>query len=222
MKAGNWTYGCCRDVPEVVPVFPLPCALLLPGADLPLNIFEPRYIAMIDAAIQGSRIIGMIQPDDKAGGCPRGPSLRDVGCLGRIVSFAETGDGRYLVTLTGIARFRIVEELTTTTPYRQCRISSAPFSVDFDCQAEAIDREAVLRAFRAYLQAHRLAADWETVDRASDEMLVNALAMMAPFGPAEKQALLEAPDLRARAETLIAITEMTLAEKRGGNPRSLQ
>ncbi len=215
-------YGCCKDVPEIVPVFPLPCALLLPRADMPLNVFEPRYVAMIDEAIRTNRLIGMIQPDDKAGPCARGPSLRKVGCLGRIVSFAETGDGRYLVTLTGVARFRILEEVDAGTPYRQCRISSEPFSVDFAGEEEEIDREAVLCAFRAYLKAHKLAADWDTVDRASNEMLVNALAMMAPFGPAEKQALLEAPSLRARAETLIAITQMTLAEKRGGGARSLQ
>src|SRR5690606_633280 len=130
MKAGNCRYGCCKDIPEIVPVFPLPCALLLPRADIPLNVFEPRYLAMVDAAIQSHRVIGLIQPDDVAAQCTRGPSLRDVGCLGRIVAFQETGDGRYLITLTGIARFRVVEELSVNTPYRQCRISSEPFAID--------------------------------------------------------------------------------------------
>ncbi len=211
MKAGNCIYGCPQDLPEVIPVFPLPAALLLPRADMPLNIFEPRYMAMVDAAIAGDRVIGMIQPDENASPCLRGPTLRQVGCCGRIVSFAETGDGRYMITLSGIARFRVVDEVPTTTLFRQCRITSAPFAVDFAGEETAVDRNAVLRAFRAYLDAHNLDVDWESVGRASNETLVNALAMMAPFGPAEKQALLEAPDLRARADTLVALTEMSLA-----------
>jgi Lon protease-like protein len=210
MKAGNCLYGCPRDVPEVIPVFPLPAALLLPRADMPLNVFEPRYMAMIDAAMAGDRIIGMVQPDEAASPGPRGPSLRHVGCCGRIVSFAETGDGRYIVNLSGIARFRIVDEIPATTLFRQCRITTAPFAIDFSGEEPTIDRKAILRTFRAYLDAHNLDVDWESVGRASNETLVNALAMMAPFGPAEKQALLEAPDLKARAETLVALTEMSL------------
>jgi uncharacterized protein len=211
MKAGNCLYGCPRDIPEVIPVFPLPAALLLPRADMPLNIFEPRYMAMIDAAMGGDRVIGMVQPDESANPGPRGPILRHVGCCGRIVSFAETGDGRYIITLSGIARFRIVDEVAATTLFRQCRVTTAPFAVDFIGEEPTIDRNAVLRTFRAYLDAHNLDVDWESVGRASNETLVNALAMMAPFGPAEKQALLEAPDLKARAETLVALTEMSLA-----------
>ncbi len=218
MKAGNCSYGCPGDVPSVIPVFPLPAALLLPRADMPLNIFEPRYLAMIDAAVAGDRVIGMIQPDENAAPCACGPSLRAVGCAGRIVSFAETGDGRYMITLTGIARFRILEEMPLTVPFRRCRVTVDPFAADFLGHDETVDRNAVLRAFRAYLTAHSLDADWESVGRASNETLINALAMMAPFGPAEKQALLEAPDLKARAETLIAITEMALAGgSDGGN-----
>jgi Lon protease-like protein len=223
MKAGNCTYGCPEDIPEIIPVFPLPAALLLPRSDMPLNIFEPRYIAMIDAAISGDRVIGMVQPDEAAPACPRGPTLRKVGCSGRIVSLAESGDGRYLITLTGIARFRIIDEIACNTLFRQCRVTATPFAGDFGAEEAEVDRNAVLRTFKAYLEAHNLDADWESVGRASNETLVNALAMMAPFGSAEKQALLEAPDLKARAETLVALTEMSLADMRGcGDGRSLQ
>jgi Lon protease-like protein len=153
----------------------------------------------------------MVQIDEAAPACARGPGLRKIGCAGRIVSFAETGDGRYMITLTGIARFRIVDELRESgTPFRVCRVTAEPFAIDFDTSEQRIDRNAVLRAFRSYLKAHDLDADWETVGRASNETLVNALAMMAPFGASEKQALLEAPDLKARAETLIAMAELTL------------
>jgi Lon protease-like protein len=217
MKIGNCSYGCAKDMPSVIPVFPLPAALLLPRADMPLNIFEPRYMAMIDDAIAGDRIVGMVQPDETSAPCARGPALRPVGCAGRIVSFAETGDGRYQVMLTGVARFRVLGEIASDKPYRRCEISVDPFLCDFQPDQHCVDRSAVLRAFRAYLVAHDLEADWESIGRASSETLVNALAMIAPFGPAEKQALLEAPDLKARAETLVAIAEMTLAE--GGTGR---
>ncbi len=224
MKSGNITYRVPEDLPPVVPVFPLSAALLLPCADLPLNIFEPRYIAMVDAALCGDRVIGMVQPDDHAPPLKSGPALLGVGCAGRITSFAETGDGRYMITLSGIARFRIVEELAATTPFRQCRITAEPFAVDFaPCPAnDTVDRDMVLKTFCAYLKVHELEADWESVGRASNETLVNTLAMIAPFGPAEKQALLEAPDLRARAETLIAITEMALAGQTGARDHTLQ
>jgi Lon protease-like protein len=221
MKVGNCSYGCARDVPSVIPVFPLPEALLLPRADIPLNIFEPRYLAMVDSAMSGNRIVGMVQIDDGAPSCSRGPGLRRIGCAGRIVSYAETGDGRYMITLTGIARFRIIEEMSEAgTPFRVCRVTAEPFAIDFDTVEQRIDRNAVLRAFRAYLKAHDLDADWDSVGRASNETLVNALAMMAPFGAAEKQALLEAPDLKARAETLIAMAEMAIPGN--SNSRTLQ
>jgi len=217
MKAGNCAYKCPADLPAIIPVFPLPAALLLPRAEMPLNIFEPRYLAMIDAALCSSRVIGMIQPDEEAPSCARGPTLHRIGCAGRITSFAETGDGRYVITLTGIARFRIVDELQVETPFRQCRVTAVPYGVDFGrCACEnLVDRDAVLASFRAYLDAHNLDTDWDSVDSASNETLVNALAMMAPFGTAEKQALLEAPDLKCRAETLVALTEMSLAQDLG-------
>jgi uncharacterized protein len=224
LKAGNCAYQGPRDLPEIIPVFPLPAALLLPRADMPLNIFEPRYLAMVDAALASGRIIGMIQPDEARAPCAWGPCLCTIGCAGRITAFAETGDGRYMITLTGVARFRVLEELSTSTLFRQCRITAVPFGTDFAsrCDETAVDRTAVLKAFRAYLDAHSLDTDWESVGRASNETLINALAMMAPFGAAEKQALLEAPDLRARAETLVALTEMALAREPGGSGRSLQ
>ena len=212
MKAGNATYSQIEDLPAIIPVFPLPAALLLPRAEMPLNIFESRYLAMIDAALAGDRVIGMVQPDAAVPVGLGGPGLFAVGCAGRLTSFAETGDGRYLITLTGISRFRILEEVTAGTPYRRCRVTAEPFAGDLaGCAGESmVDRTSILRTFRAYLAAHDLDADWTSVDRASNETLVNTLAMMAPFGAAEKQALLEAPDLRARAETLVALTEMTL------------
>jgi uncharacterized protein len=224
MRAGNCAYRCPEDVPAIIPVFPLPAALLLPRAEMPLNIFEPRYLSMVDAALSGNRIIGMVQPDEQTAPCSRGESLCKVGCAGRITSFAETGDNRYVVTLTGIARFQILEEIAIQTTFRQCRVTTSPYIVDFSgCPRDAfIDRPSVLATFRAYLDAHNLDTDWDSVDDASNETLINALAMMAPFGWAEKQALLEAPDLKSRAETLIAITEMSLARDTTSGKTSLQ
>ena len=190
---------------------------------MPLNVFEPRYLQMVDEAIAGSRLIGIIQPS--LDGALRGdgePELCNVGCAGRIISLAESGDGRYLISLQGVCRFRIAHELPVKTPFRQGKI--APFLADLheDQAANEIDRPALLKAFRAYLQANDLEADWESVSRAENAMLVNALSMMAPYGPAEKQALLEAADLKTRAETLIAITEMALARENEDFGSSLQ
>ena len=220
MRAGNARYLSEKDFPASVPVFPLAAAMLLPGGRMPLNIFEPRYLEMFDAAMGGDRLVGMVQP--RLDGARRGdgePELCEVGCLGRITSFSESGDGRYLVALQGICRFRIDAELNSPrTPFRQCRIR--PFLGDLDPErgADEVDRTSLLRVFRAYLDANGLDADWDSVARAENATLVNTLSMMSPFGPAEKQALLEAPDLKTRADTLIAITEMALAEdNEGGN-----
>jgi len=222
MKIGNFDYGSPAHLPEIMPVFPLPAALLLPRADMPLNIFEPRYMAMVDWALAGDRVIGMIQPGDGDGPCEAGVGLCGIGCAGRITSFAETGDGRYLITLTGIARFHVTEEIASDSAFRLCRISAAAFADDFTSADEgSVDRDAVLRTFRDYLRANSLETDWDSVHSASNEILVNALSMMAPFGAAEKQALLEAPDLRTRAETLVAITELLLARE-AGDERALQ
>ncbi len=224
MKAGNYSYRRATDIDNVIPVFPLSAALLLPGGHLPLNIFEPRYLAMTDRALAGSRLIGMIQPRlDGAIRADGEPELCQVGCVGRLSSVSETGDGRYMVTLNGICRFRVIEEIAVKTPFRQCRI--VPFESDLhenEDDEEAIDRGALLRAFRAYLDANNLEADWDSVDQAENASLVNALSMMVPYGAAEKQALLEAPDLKTRADTLIAITEIVLAQGRHGSGRQLQ
>ncbi|MCI5075496.1 LON peptidase substrate-binding domain-containing protein [Oricola sp.] len=223
MQAGNRTYRTEKDIPESVPVFPLSGALLLPGGQMPLNIFEPRYLEMIDAALRGDRVIGMIQPKFSGDtGSADKPGLCAVGCLGRLSSFAETGDGRYLVSMQGICRFRIATEIAVRTPYRQCRISPFVSDLDEEGDTSCVDREALLRVFRAYLDANELEADWESVQKAGNDTLVNALSMMSPYGPAEKQALLEAPDLKSRAETLIAITEMALARDKDDFARTLQ
>jgi Lon protease-like protein len=209
MQVGNARYLKPNDLPEQVAIFPLSGALLLPGGQLPLNVFEPRYLAMFDAAISGNRLIGMIQP---ALGEPADSGhLAHVGCLGRITSFAETGDGRYMVSLTGICRFRLIDEVSGHHPYRTFRI--APFIADLKSEDEehSVDRAGLLAAFKAYLEANKLEADWESVERAGNMTLVNSLSMMAPFEPAEKQALLEATDLKTRAETFVAITEIVLA-----------
>lgn len=220
MKAGNAVYQKPTDLPEVIPVFPLAGALLLPGCRLPLNIFEPRYRAMIDHALAGPRLVGMVQPRvaTEGGEEPRkgdDPPLCDIGCIGRLVSFAETGDGRYLVSLQGICRFRRGEELRAGTTFRQCRIT--PFAGDFDRDdtADDVDRTGLLKTLQAYLDANGLEMDWGSVEQAENHTLVNALSMMAPYGPAEKQALLEAANLKVRAETLVAITEMVLARESG-------
>ena len=203
------------DLPGVIPVFPLPGALLLPRGQMPLNIFEPRYLAMIDDALRdGHRLIGMIQPDVTHTGNPDKPTLFHIGCVGRITQLAETGDGRYLIQLTGVARFRVERELDVSTLYRQCEVTYAPFGDDFTARKGEgdVDRERLLTTLSAFLKANRLEADWDGIEKAPNEALVNALAMMSPFGVAEKQALLEAPNLKTRAEILIAVTEIELAK----------
>lgn len=216
MQAGNAHYRDADDIPAIVPLFPLSGALLLPGGQMPLNIFEPRYISMVDDALARHRLIGMVQPDFRVGQKAlesKCPPLCEVGCIGRITSISEAGDGRYVLALQGVCRMRIVEEVSARTAYRQARV--APFAADLNPapDSENIDREALLRTFRAYLENNKMEADWDSVARASNTTLVNALSMMSPYGPAEKQALLEAPDLNARAETLIAITEIALARE---------
>ena len=216
----NAIYKGPDDLPSVIAVFPLPGALLLPRGQMPLNIFEPRYLAMIDDAFRsGTRIIGMIQPDPAHPGHDENkPHLFGIGCVGRISQLAESGDGRYLIQLTGVARFRVEEELALGTPYRQCRVTYQPFIDDFTARKgeDEVDRKAVLRALADFLKANNLKADWGGIENAPNEALVNALAMMSPYGPAEKQALLEAPDLKTRAEILIAVTEIELAKGKTG------
>jgi Lon protease-like protein len=221
----NVIYKGSADLPENIPVFPLPGALLLPRGQMPLNIFEPRYLAMIDDALRdGHRLIGMIQPDPAHPGPSDKPTLFKIGCVGRITQLAESGDGRYLLELTGVARFRVEEELKVLTPYRQCRITFAPFADDFVARKgeQAVDRQAVINALRDFLKANDLKADWDGIENAPNEALVNALAMMSPYGAAEKQALLEAPDLKTRAEILVAVTEIELAKQKSDGDPPLQ
>ncbi|WGD52608.1 LON peptidase substrate-binding domain-containing protein [Bradyrhizobium sp. CB1650] len=222
----NIEYRGPADLPEIIPVFPLPGALLLPRGQMPLNIFEPRYLAMVDDSLRdGHRLIGMIQPD--VAHSPKNadkPALFRVGCVGRITQLAESGDGRYILELTGITRFKVVEELDVLTAYRQCKVDFFAFADDFTARKgeDDVNREALLAALADFLKANNLKVDWEGVESAPNEALVNALAMMSPYGPAEKQAMLEAPDLKTRAEILIAVTEMDLAKKRTSGDPPLQ
>ena len=216
MKAGNATYLAATDIPDVVPVFPLAGALLLPGGQLPLNIFEPRYLAMVDHAVRTDRLIGMVQPalrqDATDTAAVEEPELCEVGCLGRITAHQETGDGRLMIGLSGVCRYRIVEETDGKDGYRRAKISPFVKELQSEDDGANVDRDALLDTFRNYLDANGMEADWESITETDNDTLVTALCMMSPYGPAEKQALLEAPDLKSRAETLIAITEIELAK----------
>jgi Lon protease-like protein len=222
----NTIYEGPSALPEIIPVFPLAGALLLPRGQMPLNIFEPRYLAMVEDALRSPhRLIGMIQPDPAHPGPDAAkPNLFRVGCVGRITQFAESGDGRYLIQLAGIARFRVEQELPVSTLYRQCRVTYRPFADDFIARKgeDQVDRKSLLRALTEFLKANDLKADWEGIQNAPNEALVNALAMMSPYDVAEKQALLEAPDLKMRAEILIAVTEIALAKSKTPGETSLQ
>jgi len=221
----NAEYRGPGELPQIIPVFPLPGALLLPRGQMPLNIFEPRYLAMVDDSLRdGHRLIGMIQPDISHSKDEARPVLFKVGCVGRITQLAESGDGRYILELTGVSRFRVVEEMTVLTAYRQCKVDYFPFIDDFTARKgeDAVDREALLEVLTDFLNANNLKVDWEGIESAPNEALVNALAMMSPYGTAEKQAMLEAPDLKTRAEILIAVTEMDLAKKRTSGDTGLQ
>jgi len=222
--AMNAVYRGPQDCPAVLPVFPLPGALLLPRGQMPLNIFEPRYLSMVDDALKGDRLIGMIQPDPDHADSTTVPKLYRVGCAGRITQFAETGDGRYLITLIGVGRFQVAQELPTTTFYRQCRVDFTVFDADFTARAgeDAVDRAGVIRALRDFVEAADVRVDWQGIEEAPNEALVNALSMMSPFGSREKQALLEAKDLKTRAEVLIALTEIELARSGNGSDTTLQ
>ena len=202
-----------QDLPLVIPVFPLDGALLLPHAQLPLQIFEPRYIAMVDDAMAGERIIGMVQT--RPGVDPERPGLQPIGCAGKITTFSETNDGRYLITLTGLSRFKVREELTVQTPYRQTRVDFLAYESDLKPptgEDDGFDRLRLLSALKGYLERRSLDVDWETAKAAPAEALVKSLAMALPFDPAEKQALLEARQLNERREALVALMEIDAKE----------
>ena len=209
-------YNSTGELPNPLPIFPLSGVLLLPRGQLPLNVFEPRYLAMVDAVMSGNRLIGMIQPSEAEEKALK-PALSTVGCTGRVTAYQETDDGRYLLTLTGICRFRIAEELEVTTPYRQARADYSTFGGDLVIGSESeFPRERLLAALNDYLSRRDLKADWSSVMNAPAETLVNALAMLCPFQPAEKQALLEAPGWQERVDTLVALLEMAGAPSSGG------
>ncbi|MBL6937186.1 MAG: LON peptidase substrate-binding domain-containing protein [Alphaproteobacteria bacterium] len=201
-------YHSIDDLPPLIGIFPLPGVLLLPRGHLPLNVFEPRYLALVEAALSGSRLIGMIQPTESEEKTLK-PRLSGVGCAGRITGYRETEDNRYLITLTGICRFRVAQEVAVDTPFRQVQAEYRPFAGDL-AEGDETDfpRDRVLAALNDYLSRRELKADWRSVMNAPAETLVNALAMLCPFEPAEKQALLEAPSWTDRVTTLLALLEM--------------
>lgn len=211
---GARSYIHIDELPEIIAVFPLTGAMLLPQTRLPLNIFEPRYLAMIDAAMAGTRIIGMIQPKIAGDDMTTKPELARVGCVGRIVEYAETEDGRYMITLLGIARFDIAEEIENDdkTPFRQIQANYAPYAPDLAIEQPAhIERERLIDVLKPYLADRDMETDWHAIDEAPVDALINALSIMCPFDPAEKQALLEAPTIDERAETLIALLNIANA-----------
>ena len=207
-----------HDLPETLPVFPLPGALLLPRARLPLHLFEPRYLAMMDDVLKTeNRLIGMIQPYDAPG---ENGKLHAIGCAGRLTAFSETEDGRYMVTLSGMSRFRILSEEDGFTPYRRCKVSWEGFGRDLGPTEmdEDFDRAAFLQTLGRFFDDQGLKTDWESLSEAEDELLINSLSMLCPFEPEDKQALLEAPSLTTRRETLVTLIEFAL---RGGSAEEM-
>jgi Lon protease-like protein len=204
-------YRKTKDLPGVIPVFPLDGALLLPNSVLPLQIFEPRYLNMVDDAMAGARVIGMIQTRGEG---PRDrPDLVEVGCAGRITSYSETGDGKYLIALTGVCRFRVGRELAEPKPYRLVQADFSAFETDLldETEAEGFERPPLLALLRRYLDHRGLGVEWDVVNAAPAPALINSLSMALPFAPAEKQALLEAPDLESRRTVLTALLEIDSA-----------
>ena len=221
-------YRKTDDIPTRIPVFPLQDAILLPRTNLPLNIFEPRYLAIVDNALGGERLIGIIQPmqadqdhqlpiDDNA-------ALRKIGCVGRLTAFQETDDGHCLITLTGIARFELGEEISSEAPYRIWDVSYRAYESDVvqGFGEDDIDRDHLLAVLKDYLGANQLEADWQSIRKSSNEFLVNTLSIISPYGAEEKQALLEAHDLKTRSEVLIALAQMELAATDYGSGTKLQ
>jgi Lon protease-like protein len=202
------------DLPDTIPLFPLPGALLLPRARLPLHIFEPRYLQMLDDALKTRhRLIGMIQPREVPGAAEK--RLHAIGCAGRLTGFSETEDGRYMVTLSGISRFRVLQEVQGFTPYRRCQVEWAPFARDLGgAETDAgFKRAEFMAGLKRYFEAMDLSTDWGSLKGADEELLINSLSMLCPFAPEDKQALLEAPSLTTRRETLVTLIEFAL---RGG------
>ena len=203
------------DLPDTIPVFPLPSALLLPRSHLPLHLFEPRYLQMLDDVLKTEhRLIGMVQPYGKD------QRLHSIGCAGRVTAFSETDDGRYMITMAGRSRFRTFNEVDGFTPYRRCKVSWQGFERDLGPAEvdETFDRHKFMRALERYFTEENLATDWDSLQEADDELLINSLSMLCPFEPEDKQALLEAPSLTTRRETLTTLIEYTL---RGGSAEEI-
>ncbi|MBB6252605.1 LON peptidase substrate-binding domain-containing protein [Nitrospirillum iridis] len=208
------------QLPASIPIFPLTGVLLLPRARLPLNIFEPRYLAMVQDSLGSDRLIGMIQPMEPGAEGDGGvePPLAGIGCCGRLTAFAETDDGRYLITLTGLCRFRIQQEVSTMRGYRRVVADWSPFAGDYAVPANGgFDRVGLLAGLRPYFTRRDLTVNWQALESAPDEQLISSLAMLCPFTPAEKQALLEAPDFAARASMLLALVQMAVHESVDGD-----
>jgi len=205
-------YASVEDLPRTLPVFPLAGVLLLPRGRLPLNIFEKRYLAMFDDALAGDRLIGMIQPSDAAG-AKQGPPLYPVGCAGRITQFSETEDGRYLVTLAGVARFKVVEELPLQRGYRRVAVDWTGYGGDLKEEGCTVNRARLVSLLQDYFRQHGLSANWEAIENAPDERLLTSLAMICPFDAGEKQALLEAGCLADRARIMMTLLEIAIAGK---------
>ena len=209
------------DLPDVIPVFPLPGALVLPRSRLPLHLFEPRYLTMLEDVLKTpERLIGMVQPNAGPDGRRGGTGLHAIGCVGRVTQFSETEDGRYMITLTGISRYRIIEETEGFTPYRRMRVSWDGFERDLGPVDEdpGFDRDAFLKLLERFFIARELQTDWESLEDADDELLINSLSMLLGFEPEDKQALLEAPSLSTRRETLVTLIEYAL---RGGSDEEI-
>ncbi len=208
------------DLPDTIPVFPLPGALLLPRSRLPLHIFEPRYLAMLDDTMKTThRLIGMIQPRD--GQFNSETQLQTIGCAGRLTAFSETEDGRYMITLSGISRFRVLNEVEGFTPYRRCNVSWAGFDRDLGPAEHdpGLERTRFFELLRMFFETEELRTDWPSLEDADDELLINSLSMLCPFEPEDKQALLEAPSLETRRETIVTLIEFAM---RGGKEETLQ
>ena len=204
-----------EDLPQTLPIFPLSGVLLLPRGKLPLNIFEPRYLAMTEDAIKSDRMVGMVQPMEE-GAAGDQPPVFPVGCAGRITQFAETEDRRYLITLTGICRFRIERELPLFCGYRRVVPDFSPSRPDFEPESTRLDRARLLSALKVYLKLQQLSADWESIEGAPDERLITSLSMICPFSCREKQALLESSCLAERARVLTALLEMAVLQGGAG------
>ncbi|MEE8271962.1 MAG: LON peptidase substrate-binding domain-containing protein [Alphaproteobacteria bacterium] len=209
-------------LPPDLPIFPLTGVLLLPRGLLPLNIFEPRYLAMVDAALATDRLIGMVQPVTPGGpgveGAVAAPPVYRTGCAGRVTSFDETDDGRYLITLTGVCRFHLGRESLAEGGYRMVEAGWSDFAADFDADELTVDRERLAAALNAFFKHHGISADWAAIGEAPDERLITSLAMICPFEPSEKQALLEAPTLADRAEMMVSLVEMAVLSRDGDHP----